>query len=49
MAHELSELTVQNCLTICILLLSRYKKKQFLHQIDDEKLIYYDNPKRKKS
>jgi len=26
---ELSELTIQNCLTICTLLLSRHKKKQF--------------------
>jgi len=36
--HELSELAIQNCLTICTLLLSRYKKKR----------TYYDNLKCKK-
>jgi len=49
--HDLSKLTIQNCLTICTLLLSRHKKKQFLSQIvtSDKKWIYYDNPKCKKS
>jgi len=48
--HELSEMTIQNCLTICILLLSRRKKKQFSYQIvtSDEKWIYNDNLKCKK-
>jgi len=47
----LSELAIQNYLTICTSLFSRYKKKQFLYQIitGDEKWIYYDNPKRKRS
>jgi len=46
----LSELVIQNCLTIyCTLLLSRHKKKQFLYQIvTGEKWIYYNNPKHKK-
>jgi len=47
----LSELAIQNRLTICTSLLSRHKKKKFLYQIvtNDEKWIYYDNSKRKKS
>jgi len=49
--YKLSELAIQNRLTICTLLLSRHKKKQFLYKIitGDEKWIYYDNPKHKKS
>jgi len=45
--HELSELAIQNCLTICTSLFSRYEKK-FLYQIitGDEKQIYYDNFKK---
>jgi len=40
--HELSELTIQNRLTICTSLLSHHKKKQFLYQIvtGNEKWIY---------
>jgi len=49
-SHELSELAGQNRLIICTSLLFCHKKKQFLYQIvtNDEKWIYYDNPKRKK-
>ena len=48
--HKLSELTIQNRLIIYISLLSRHKKK-FLYQIvtGDEKWIYYNNLKHKKS
>jgi len=37
--------------TICEILLQRHKEKQFLYRIitGDEKWIYFDNPKRKKS
>jgi len=49
-SRELSELPIQYRLIICTSLLSRHKK-QFLYKIitGDEKWIYYDNPKRKKS
>ena len=35
----------------CEILLARYKRKSFLHRIvsGDEKWIYFENPKRKKS
>jgi len=48
---ELSELATQNRLIIYTSLLSRQKKKQFLNQIiiGNEKWIYYENPKHKKS
>ena len=37
--------------TTCKILIDRFKRKSFLHCIvtDDEKWIYFDNPKRKKS
>jgi len=52
--HELSELAIQNCLTMhltCTLLFSRHKKKQFLYPIvsGDENWIYYNNSKHKES
>ena len=35
----------------CDILLARYKRKSFLHCVvtGNEKLIYFENPKRKKS
>jgi len=49
-SRKLSELAIQNRLTICASLLFRHKKKQFLYQIvtGDKKWIYYNNYKRKK-
>lgn len=49
--HELTEIGIQNRYNTCVSLLSRQKKKHFLHQIvtGDEKWIHYDNPKRRKS
>lgn len=49
--HELTEENKNRRLDICMNLLSRYKRKNFLHKIItcDEKWILYDNPKRRKS
>lgn len=49
--HKLTDRQMQNRKTICEILLARQKRKGFLHRIvtGDEKWIYYDNPKRKKS
>lgn len=49
--HELSEAAIQKRLSICTSLYSRNRKKPFLRRIitGDEKWIFYDNPKRKKS
>lgn len=49
--HELSESAIHNRFNITVSLLARQKKKSFLWRIvtGDEKWIYYDNPKRKKS
>jgi len=49
--HELNERQQENRKTTCELLLQRYNRKSFLHRIvtGDEKWIYFENPKRKKS
>ncbi len=49
--HDLSEENKNRRVDICLNLLSRYKKKNFLHKIitGDEKWILYDNPKRRKA
>jgi len=50
--HELNERQQQkNRKTTCEMLLARYKRKSFLHRIvtNDEKWIYFENPKRKRS
>jgi histone-lysine N-methyltransferase SETMAR len=49
--HELTERDIAKRLTICELLLDRQRRKSFLHRIitGDEKWVYYENPKRKKS
>lgn len=49
--HELNERQQENRKTICEMLLKRYKRKSFLHRIvtGDEKWIYFENPKRRKS
>jgi len=48
--HELNERQQENQKTTCEMLLARYKRKLFLHRIviDDEKWIYFENPKRKR-
>lgn len=49
--YELKPRDVERRFLMCELLLQRHKRKGFLHRIitGDEKWIYYDNPKRKKS
>lgn len=49
--HELKPRDVERRFCMSEMLLERYKKKSFLHRIvtGDEKWIYYENPKRKKS
>jgi len=49
--HELNERQQENRKTTCEMLLARYKRKLFLHRIvtGDEKWIYFENPKRKRS
>jgi len=49
--HELTERQMENRKVTCEMLLQRYKRKSFLHRIvtSDEKWIYLENPKRKKS
>lgn len=49
--HELTERQQENRKNTCEILLSRYKRKSFLHRIvtGDEKWIYFENPKRKRS
>lgn len=49
--HELTENAISSRFNIAVSLLARQKKKSFLWRIvtGDEKWIYYDNPKRKKS
>lgn len=49
--HDLTETQKENRKTTCEILHARYKKKSFLHRIvtGDEKWIYFENPKRKKS
>ena len=48
--HELNERQQENRKTTCEMLLARYKRKSFLHQIvTDKKWICFKNPKRKRS
>lgn len=49
--HELNERQQENRKTTCEMLLARYRRKSFLHRIvtGDEKWIYFENPKRKRS
>nr|AAC16610.1 transposase [Drosophila simulans]AAC16611.1 transposase [Drosophila simulans]AAC16615.1 transposase [Drosophila simulans] len=49
--HELNERQMERRKNTCEILLSRYKRKSFLHRIvtGDEKWIFFVNPKRKKS
>ena len=49
--HELNERQQENRKTTCEMLLARYKRKSFLHRIvtGDEKWIYFESPKRKRS
>lgn len=49
--YQLKERDIERRKTICEILLARQKRKGFLHRIvtGDEKWIYFDNPKRKKS
>lgn len=47
--HELNERQQGNRKTTCEMLLARYKRKSFLHVTGDEKWIYFENPKRKRS
>lgn len=49
--HELTERQQENRRTMCELLLERQQRKSFMHRIitGDEKWIYFDNPKRKRS
>ena len=49
--HQLNDIQMKNGKTICEMLLQRFERKFFLQRIvtGDEKLIYFENPKRKKS
>lgn len=49
--HMLNERQQENRKTMCQVLLDRLNRKSFLHRIitGDEKWIYFENPKRKKS
>jgi histone-lysine N-methyltransferase SETMAR len=49
--HELNERQMENRKTTCEILLQRHERKSVLHRIvtGDEKWIYFENPKRKKS
>jgi len=49
--HELNEKQQENRKITCEMLLTRYKRKSFLHRIvtGDEKWIYFENSKRKRS
>jgi len=49
--HELNDRQMERCQNTCQILLARQKRKSFLHWIvtSDEKWIYFQNPKRKKS
>lgn len=49
--HVLTERNMENRKTICEILIQRFNRKSFLHRIvtGDEKWIYFDNAKRKKS
>ena len=49
--QQLYDRQMENRKTICEMLLQRMERKSFLHRIvtGDEKWIYFENPKRKKS
>ena len=49
--HHLNDRQMEKRKTVCVVLLSRHGRKSFLHRIvtGDEKWIYFENPKRKKS
>src|ERR1700712_3615304 len=49
--HELNDRQQENRKTTCEMLLARHQRKPFLHRIVtcDEKWIYFENPKRKRS
>ena len=49
--HELNERQMERRKNTCEILLERYRRKSFLHRIvtGDEKWIFFENPKRKKS
>lgn len=49
--HELNERQMENRKVTCEMLLRRHERKSFLHRIvtGDEKWIYFENPKRRKS
>ena len=49
--YQLNDRQMESRKTTCEILLARYKKKSFFHRIvtGDEKWIYFDNPKRKRS
>lgn len=49
--NELNNRQIERCKSTCEILLTRYKKKSFLHHIitSDEKWIYFKNPKYKQS
>jgi len=49
--HELNDRQMERCQNTSQILLARQKRKSFLHRIvtSDEKWIYFQNPKRKKS
>ena len=49
--HALSERQLEKRKTICELLRERCERKSFLHRVvtGDEKLVHYENPKRKKA
>jgi len=49
--HELNDRQMERRQNICQILLARQKRKSFLHRIltGDEKWIYFQNPKCKKS
>ncbi|GFT84770.1 mariner Mos1 transposase [Trichonephila clavipes] len=48
---ELTDCQQEKQKIVCEMLLARYKLKSYLHRIvtDDEKLIYFENPKRNRS
>ena len=49
--HELNDRQMERCQNTCQILLAKQKRKSFLHRIvaGDEKWIYFQNPKYKKS
>ena len=49
--HELNDRQMERRQNTCEILLARHKRKPFLHRVvtGDEKWIYFENPKRRKS